>query len=70
MIKVLILAITFLILLNGCGKGVSMKGAEEQFDFQQISMKEGLELMESDTDYILLDVRRIDDVDPLIEEML
>ena len=55
------MCITFLILLTGCGKGDSMKDAEEQLNFQQTSMEEGLELMESDSDYILLDVRRIDE---------
>lgn len=59
--KSLILCIAFLILLTGCGKGDSMKDAEEQLDFQQVSMQEGLELMESHTDYILLDVRRSDE---------
>lgn len=59
--KVLILCITLLILLTGCGKEDSMKDAEEQIDFQQISMQEGIELMESHTDYILLDVRRLDE---------
>ena len=34
---------------------------EQQPDFQQLSMQEGLELMEADSDYILLDVRRIDE---------
>ncbi len=59
--KALILCITLLILLTGCGKEDSMKDAEEQIDFQQISMQEGIELMESHTDYILLDVRRLDE---------
>ena len=59
--KVLILCITLLILLTGCGKEDSMKDAEEQIDFQQISVQEGIELMESHTDYILLDVRRLDE---------
>ncbi len=59
--KVLLMCVTSLILLMGCGKGENMKDAEEQLDFKQISMKEGLELMEADSDYILLDVRRIDE---------
>ena len=59
--KVLILSITLVILLTGCGKGDSMKDVVEQLDFQQVSMQEGLELMESDSGYILLDVRRIDE---------
>ena len=62
MTKVLILCITLFTLLTGCGKGDSMdNNTEQQLDFQQLSMQEGLELMEADTDYILLDVRRIDE---------
>ena len=38
-----------------------MKNTEKQPDFRQISMQEGLELMENDSDYILLDVRRTDE---------
>lgn len=59
--KVMIMCIALLLLLTGCGNGNSMKDAEEKPDFQKISMQEGLELMESDSDYILLDVRRIDE---------
>lgn len=59
--KVMIMCIALLLLLMGCGNGNSMRDAEEKLDFQKISMQEGLELMESDSDYILLDVRRIDE---------
>ena len=60
--KVFILCITLFTLLTGCGKGDSMdNNTEQQLDFQQLSMQEGLELMETDSDYILLDVRRIDE---------
>ena len=58
---VILLAIQMLILMTGCGKENSMKNTEEQLNFQQISMEEGLELMDSDSDYILLDVRRMDE---------
>ncbi|MGN0733774.1 MAG: rhodanese-like domain-containing protein [Emergencia sp.] len=59
--KIWIMCITLLILLTGCGKGDSTKDAVNQPEFQQVSMEEGLELMENDSDYILLDVRRIDE---------
>lgn len=59
--KILILCIAVLVLFTGCGTRNSINGAGKQPAFQQISMKEGLERMESDTDYILLDVRRIDE---------
>lgn len=52
--KIWIVCIAVLVLFTGCGTG-------KQPDFQQISMQEGLERMGSDTDYILLDVRRIDE---------
>lgn len=48
-------------MFTGCEKDDSMKNTEEHPDFQQISMQEGLELMETDSDYILLDVRRTDE---------
>lgn len=59
--KSLIICIVLLIMLTGCGKEDAMKDTNEQIDFQQVSMQEGLELMEADSDYILLDVRRIDE---------
>ena len=59
--KILIISTIFLIILTGCGKDNIMKNIEEKPTFKQISMQEGLELMESDSDYILLDVRRIDE---------
>lgn len=61
MIKVWLLCITLLTILTGCGKEDSMENSEQQLDFQQITMQEGLERMESDPDYILLDVRRVDE---------
>ena len=59
--KVLILCITIFIMFTGCEKEDSMKNTEKQPDFRQISMQEGLELMENDSDYIILDVRRTDE---------
>ena len=38
-----------------------MNDAENQPEFQQVSMQEGLDLMKEDSDYILLDVRRADE---------
>ena len=59
--KSLIICIVLLIMWTGCGKEDAMKDTNKQIDFQQVSMQEGLELMEADSDYILLDVRRIDE---------
>ena len=59
--KRLIICIVLLIMLTGCGKGDAMKATNKEINFQQVSMHEGLELMEADSDYILLDVRRIDE---------
>ena len=59
--KILMLFIIILIMFTGCEKEDSMKNTEKQPGFQQISMQEGLELMETDSDYILLDVRRTDE---------
>ena len=38
-----------------------MKEMEEKLGYKQVSMQEGLDFMKSDTNYILLDVRRIDE---------
>lgn len=59
--KIWIVFCILLILLTGCGKGEAKKEEEKVKDFQKVSMEEGLELMKSDADYILLDVRRIDE---------
>ena len=59
--KIWIMCIALIIMLTGCGKGDSMNDAENQLEFQQGSMQEGLDLMKEDSDYILLDVRRADE---------
>ena len=59
--KLLILCMTFLCILTGCGNTDSAKNTEQNSSYQQVSMEEGLELMEADSDYILLDVRRDDE---------
>ena len=59
--KVFMIFIIILIMFTGCEREDSMKNTEKQPDFRQISMQEGLELMENDSDYIILDVRRTDE---------
>lgn len=46
------LSLLCLLLLTGCAANPG-----RQADYQQISMKKAMEIMASDTDYILLDVR-------------
>lgn len=50
--------ILLIIILAGCGK-VAEKGTD--MAYKQISMSEAMKLMESETGYIILDVRRIDE---------
>ena len=59
--KLLILCMTFLCILTGCGNADSVQNTEQKSGYKQVSMEEGLELMEADSDYILLDVRRDDE---------
>lgn len=59
--KLLILCITFICILSGCGNADSVQNTEQKSGYKQVSMEEGLELMEADSDYILLDVRRDDE---------
>ena len=59
--KVFMIFIIILIMFTGCEREDSMQNTEKQPDFRQISMQEGLELMENDSDYIILDVRRTDE---------
>ena len=59
--KLLILCMTFICILSGCGKTDSVQNTEQKTGYKQVSMEEGLELMEADSDYILLDVRRDDE---------
>ena len=56
--KLLILCMTFLCILTGCGNTDSAKNTEQNSSYQQVSMEEGLELMKEDSGYILLDVRQ------------
>ena len=57
----LILCMTFICILSGCGNADSVQNTEQKSGYKQVSMEEGLELMEADSDYILLDVRRDDE---------
>ena len=59
--KLLILCMTFICILSGCGNADSVQNTEQKSGYKQVSMEEGLELMEADSDYILLDVRRYDE---------
>ena len=59
--KLLILCMTFICILLGCGNADSVQNTEQKSGYKQVSMEEGLELMEADSDYILLDVRRDDE---------
>ena len=59
--KILILCMTFLCILTGCGNTDSVQNTEQKTGYKQVSMEEGIELMEADSDYILLDVRRTDE---------
>ena len=59
--KILILCMTFIFILTGCGNTDSVQNTEQKTGYKQVSMEEGLELMEADSDYILLDVRRDDE---------
>ena len=61
--KLLILCMTFICILSGCGNADSVQNTEQKSGYKQVSMEEGLELMEADSDYILLDVRRDDEVE-------
>ena len=59
--KLLILCMTFICILSGCGNADSVQNTEQKSGYKHVSMEEGLELMEADSDYILLDVRRDDE---------
>ena len=59
--KLLILCRTFICILSGCGNADTVQNTEQKSGYKQVSMEEGLELMEADSDYILLDVRRYDE---------
>lgn len=56
--RILPLILVLLLVLTGCGK----TGTDAQSEtYEKISMSEGIKRMESDEDYILLDVRRADE---------
>ena len=55
--RIFLLIIAGLLLLSGCGK----KENSVEITYEKISMSEGLKRMESDKDFILLDVRRADE---------
>ena len=59
--KLLILCMTFICILSGCGNADSVQNTEQKSGYKQVSMEEGLELMKEDSGYILLDVRRTDE---------
>ena len=59
--KILILCMTFIFVLTGCGNTDSVQNTEQKSGYKQVSMEEGLELMKEDSGYILLDVRRTDE---------
>ncbi len=49
------------LLLGGCASTNSMQDNSRDMTYKQISMNEAVELMESETNYIILDVRRSDE---------
>ena len=49
------------LLLGGCASTNSMQDNSKDLTYKQISMNEAVELMESETNYIILDVRRSDE---------
>lgn len=55
--RILPLIIAVLLVLSGCEK----KENDMEITYEKISMSEGLKRMETDEDYILLDVRRADE---------
>lgn len=56
--RILPLILVVMLLLTGCGKS---DADIPNNTYEKISMSEGLKRMESDEDYILLDVRRADE---------
>ena len=56
--RILQLILVVMLLLTGCGKS---DADIPNNTYEKISMSEGLKRMESDEDYILLDVRRADE---------
>lgn len=56
--RILPLILVLLLVLTGCG---NTDPDEQNNSYEKISMSEGIKRMESDEDYILLDVRRADE---------
>lgn len=48
--KILILGMTFICILSGCGNTDSVQNTEQKSGYQQVSMEEGLELMKADSE--------------------
>ena len=46
--KILILCMTFIFILTGCGNTDSVQNTEQKSGYKQVSMEEGLELMKED----------------------
>ena len=47
--KILILCMTFIFILTGCGNTDSVQNTEQKTGYKQVSMEEGLELMKEDS---------------------
>ena len=60
--KMLILCMTLIFILTGCRNTDSVRNTEQKAGYEQVSMEEGLELMQEDSGYILLDIRRTDEL--------
>lgn len=56
--RMFLLLFIFMLVVSGCGKS---KDDVQGNTYEKISMSEGIERMESDEGYILLDVRRADE---------
>ena len=57
----MVLCMIFVCIFSGCGNAESVQNEEKNSGYRQVSMEEGLNLMKEDSNYILLDVRRIDE---------
>ena len=55
--RILILCLSLILTLCGCGNN----STQSDVNYESVSMSEGLARMESDENYILLDVRRADE---------
>ena len=51
----------FICILLGCENVDSVQNTEQKAGYKKVSMEGGIELMRSDSDYIILDVRRTDE---------